>query len=91
MATLREPGRIWPANWPAARVFLACHWDRQVVAGMSSAITVFHGIPTSEIVAACMGLRIPRGQWPDVAWGVRLMAAAARPVLNAAAAASAKS
>lgn len=76
---LAEPGLIWPDNWIAAQVFLCCQWSR--IVGMEK--TIFEGIPTQEIVASMLALRVPRRDWPETARGVRVMVAAAMPVLNA--------
>lgn len=45
--------------------------------------TIFEGIPTQEIVASMIALRVPRRDWADTARAVRVMVAAAMPVLNA--------
>lgn len=40
------------------------------------------GIAAAEVEAVCRMLNIARKQHQDILWGVRVMAVAARPVLN---------
>lgn len=79
-----QPRWIWECNWTAVRVFSSCHWDKTVVAGLGPAKTLFLGIRSQEIAATCLAMRVPRAEWPDVLWAVKLMAGAAAKVLNAA-------
>lgn len=77
-AELAEPGLVWPENETIAKVFIACRWTK--VMGLEKLI--YDDISTQEIVSALVLYRIPRAQWIDHFEGVRLMAAASRPVYN---------
>lgn len=74
----REPSRIWPENWPTVNVFLSCQWT--LLISMQGAH--YQGISAQEIEAGCRLHRVPRAQRPEVLAGVRMMAAAAAPILN---------
>ncbi len=76
---LAEPGRVWCDNWWTAQVFLRCQWTL-IATGLSR--PEHQGIASAEIHANCALLRIPPAEWPHIASGVRLMASAARDVLN---------
>lgn len=75
---LAEAGLIWPENWQIVQVFVTCHWSRTV--GFER--TTFDGISGQEIIASMLAHRVPRAQWTEVFVGVRVMAGAAKPVLN---------
>ena len=75
---LREPGRVWPENWQIAQVFRNCRWE--VLAGFGG--VHWYGIAAREIESASRMLAVPRALWPSTIAGVRLMEAAAAPLLN---------
>jgi hypothetical protein len=77
-ARLAEPGLVWAENWTIGQVFLACRWIKL----MGREKYIWDDISTQEIVASLLLHRIPRAQWPDHFTGMRIMAMAARPVLN---------
>lgn len=74
----REPGLIWPENWTIARVFVDCRWELHL--GLNGAH--YQGIAAREIEAACRMHAIPRAERLHILGGVRVMEAAARPILN---------
>lgn len=74
----REPALIWPDNWLTVNVFLSCQWT--LVMGMQGGI--YQGISAREIEAACRLQRVQRAQMQEVLAGVRVMVAAASPILN---------
>lgn len=82
VARLVEPGRIWPENWTVAQVFELCTWDKTITAGLQKAKVFWLGIPTREVLAACIADRVPRKDWPGVVRLVRVMVQAALPHLN---------
>lgn len=60
-------------------MFQACSWSfRPLGMGVSAP----SGISATEILSACLLLRIPRGEWDDVFTGVRWMVNAALPYLQ---------
>jgi len=73
-------GVIWPENWTIARAFRDCEWT---LAGVGVGPVVHAGIAGAEIESICRLQHVPRREWPDVLLGIRLMTAAARPILNA--------
>lgn len=60
-------------------VFNSCTWA-YLQAGMGEVIP--QGLPAAEVLAVCRLLRIPPKDWPDVFSGVRVMVAAALPLLR---------
>lgn len=65
-------------NWPAVQVYLASQWTAGV--GMES--IVWFGIAGVEIESVMRMQRIPRADRADTLSRVRIMVAAARPILN---------
>lgn len=61
-----------------------CHWEKQLVVGTEKVRSVFLGISSQEVVAVCLAHKVPRVDWHDTLWAVRIMASAAAKVLNAA-------
>ena len=74
----REPGRVWAVNWTIACVFLDCRWT--LVLGIGGAY--YQGISAREIDAACRLHTVRRSERQAVLQGVRVMEAAAQPILN---------
>lgn len=73
---------VWAENWCIVEVFTRCQWQTAIASGMAGAARIWEGIHATEIRAACELLDLPRSSWADVSWGVGVMVAAARPVLN---------
>lgn len=74
-----DDGLIEPDLWPIVSVFAGCQWTyRNVGMGMS----VPTGIDSTEILAECTLRGIPRKQLPEIRTGVRLMVAAALPLIQ---------
>lgn len=73
---------VWAENWTIVQVFTRCQWRTSMIAVPGFAQRVWEGIAAVEIRACCDLLDVPRPQWPDVLWGVGVMAAASMPVLN---------
>lgn len=61
------------------QVFSSCTWA-YLQAGMGEAVP--QGLPAAEVLAVCRLLRIPQRDWPEVFSGVRVMVAAALPLLR---------
>lgn len=73
---------VYPVNHDAARVFLACHWQRTAVTGPEGTHLFFEGIATEEVRAVAEMMRVPPEQWAQVLAGVRIMEATALPIRN---------
>lgn len=69
---------VWAENAETFRVFQHCQFDK--VIGMTG--LHYTGIAASEIHSVLQTLRIDAERWPQVLGGVRVMVAAALPLLN---------
>lgn len=73
---------VWAENRNIVEVFMHCRWRTQVVSGMGGAVRLHDGIDAAEIAHTCELLQIEPSTRRDVLWGVRVMEAAAMPILN---------
>lgn len=73
-----QPIEVLECNWPAVQVYLASQWTLLLGFGASH----YHGIATTELMAAMQVVGIPRRAWQDTLNRVRIMVRAARPLLN---------
>jgi hypothetical protein len=77
-----EPFAVWPDNADAVRLFcaLATQWRVVVVAGLGGGAAIHTGLDYAALppAARALGLRITE----DLFGGVRVMEAAALPILN---------
>lgn len=76
------PVEVWEENQGIVSVFTHCRFPVTVVAGMGGGQVLYQHIPASEIRDAAEILGVPREQWRELLWGVRVMEAAVLPELN---------
>jgi hypothetical protein len=69
---------VWAENADAFRVFQHCQFEK--VIGMTG--VHYTGITASEIHSVLQTLRIDPERWSEVMGGVRIMVAAALPLMN---------
>lgn len=74
---------LWPENAEAFAVFTHCKWDRAALSTMESARVIYEGISGAEISSVCALLAVPMERRAGVLGLVRVMEAAALPLLNA--------
>lgn len=73
---------VWAENWTIVEVFTSCRWCTAIASGPAGAVQVYEHIPAAEVLAVCELMDVPRRHRRDVLWGVGVMQATAKPVLN---------
>lgn len=69
---------VWWCLWSAVEVFERC--EMAVVGGMG---VHYQGITSGEVYSACMLLRVPRREWPEVVDDVQHMGRTVARAINA--------
>lgn len=70
---------IWPENWEAVGLFCALATQWRLAGGMGIS---YQGLDYVAILATLQLQRVPPRDWPDLFWRIRVMEAAAVPILN---------
>lgn len=75
-----EQFEVWPENETIVEAFAALDTQWDLIVGFAGIL--FKGLDYSRVKDTLEMMGIDRSKWPDTFWGLRIMEAAAKSVLN---------